>query len=180
MPNSLLLPPLSQVVDYEGKGNFAIKRYYQFPFSFFYRQKFKMILDMMDTARVYRSTLDFGSGPAEIFRETLKLCSWRVDCVDKLEPLKEKYDLIVCASVLEFVNLKETLPYLKAHLYHGGALIGASPMNTKLSRLYFRLIGSKSNRHSHKMILSELSKYFFVVKKKEWFGLYFSWKAYAK
>lgn len=178
MSHSLLLPPLSKVIDYEGKGNFAIRKYYKFPYSFFYRKKLQMILDVMDNK--YHSILDFGSGPAEIFRESLVQHSTKVVCVDKLDKVVNKYDLIVCASVLEFVNLKETLPYLKSHLMYGGALIGSSPMDTKLSRFYFRLIGDENKRHSHHVILTELYKHFWIVKKKEWFGLYFSWKAYAK
>lgn len=178
MSHSLLLPPLSKVADYEGKGNFAIGKYYHLPFSFFYQQKLKMILDLMDEK--YQSILDFGSGPAEIFRESLEEYSNRVVCVDKLDNIIGKYDLIVCASVLEFVNLKETLPYLKSHLMTGGTLIGSSPMDTIFSQYYFRTIGNKLKRHSHQTILSELSKHFWIVKKKEWFGLYFSWKAYAK
>ena len=180
MPDSLLLPPLSKVIDYEGKGNFAIKRYYQWPFSFFYRQKLRMVVGLMDSFRKYHSILDFGSGPAELFRETLQSRARRVECVDVLDKINGNYDLIVCASVIEFVNLKETLPYLKNFLIHGGALIGASPMDTRLSRLYFRLIGDKKKRHSHHVILTELYKHFWVVKKREWLGLYFSWKAYPK
>lgn len=179
MSDSLLLPPLSQVADFEGKGNFAIKKYYHLPFSLFYRQKLRMILELMNGEK-YQSILDFGSGPAEIFRESLQGRGRRVECVDKLDKIIGKYDLIVCASVLEFVNLKETLPYLKRHLMPAGALIGASPMETNWTRYYFSLIGDKIKRNSHKEILAELSKHFWVVKKKEWFGLYFSWKAYAK
>lgn len=180
MSNSLLLPPLSKVIDYEGKGNFAIKKYYHLPFSLFYKKKLKMILSLMDEGRKYNSILDFGCGPAQIFRESLQSRGRRVECVDKLDNISGKYDLIVCASVLEFVNLKETLPYLKSHLIHGGALIGSSPMDTKLSRLYFSLIGDKLQRKSHVEIMRELHKHFWVVKYKKWFGLYFSFKAYAK
>ena len=180
MPDSLLLPPLSKVIDYEGKGNFAIKKYYHWPFSFFYQKKLKMILSIIDKRRNYRFILDYGSGPAEIFRESLSNFGQRVDCVDKLDTIDGKYDLIVCASVLEFVNLKETLPYLKSHLLQSGELVGSSPMDTRLSRLYFKLIGDNLTRNTHQQILRELHKHFWVVKTKEWFGLYFSFKAYPK
>ena len=180
MSHSLLLPPLSKVVEYEGTGNFSVKRYYKWPFSFFYCHKLDMILDLMDSGRVYISIVDFGCGKAKILKESLNIRSLNVSCVDKDDDIKGRYDLIVCASVLEFVNLKLVLPRLKSHLIHGGQLIGASPMDTRLSRFYFRLIGDKRKRHSHKTILTELHKQFFVTKKVEWFGLYFSFKAYAR
>lgn len=182
MSNSLLLPEYNKVAIWEGLGNFAIKKYYKWPFSFFYRKKFKMILDLMDKNRIYRSTLDYGSGPAEIFRKSLSLQSLKVKCVDKALVLgdNEKFDLIVCASVLEFVDLKKTLPTLKSRLLPGGVLIGASPMDSYWSRLYFRLIKDRNNRNSKRDILNELNKHFWIIKVNEWFGLYFSFKAFPK
>lgn len=183
MPDSLLLPPLSKVIEHEGKGNFAIKRYYKWPFSFFYRHKLKMILDMMDSNRTYSHILDFGCGPAMIFNETLKKRASKVTGIDVNDEIgtKKEYDLIVCASSLEFVNnLDYTLKRLNKLLLPGQALIGASPMQNRITRFYFDLIGDKNIRNPHQMILNSLHRNFFLVRKKEWFGLYFSWKAYAK
>ena len=181
MSNGLLLPPLSQVIQFEGKGNFAVKKYYKWPFSLFYRKKLKMILDMMDD-RIYTSILDFGSGPAEVFKKTLKSISKIVICADTYSDIpNKKFDLIVCASVLEFVdNIDKVLCKLNENLLPGQAIVGASPMDTILSRFYFRLIGDKQSRNPHEMILNSLYRNFFLVRTKKWFGLYFSFKAYKK
>lgn len=182
MSNSLLLPPLSQVAKWEGQGNYTIKKYYKWPFSLFYRHKLNMILDLMDKHRIYINVLDFGSGRAEIFRRSLSLRSRKVRCVDAYHVINynEKYDLIICSSILEFVDLKKTIPFLKEHLMRGGSLIGASPMSTKWSNLYFRMIGDNLKRNSQSEILNELRKHFLITKKKEWLGLYFSFKAFPR
>lgn len=180
MSNRLLLPPLSQVIYYEGKGNFAIKKYYKWPFSIFYQKKLRMILDMIGTKK-YWSILDFGCGPARIFNDELQNYSddvIGVDITDKIP--NKKFDLIVCSSVLEFVPLNRVLQKLRWHLMRGGELLVASPMDTIITKIYFWIIGDKNKRWSHKYIIDLVSKYFFVSEKKEWFGLYFSLRASLK
>lgn len=182
MRHSLVLPPYSKVRDYDGKGNYAIRKYYRLPYSFFYRHKLRMILKELDSKRIYRNLLDFGSGPAEIFRESLERHAITVKCVDTLSYIdpRWKFDVVVCASVLEFVDLDFTVPLLKSIIAPNGMLIGASPMKTRLSKLYFSLIKDSSKRNSHEAIINSISKHFFLVGQKEWFGLYFSFKAYPK
>lgn len=182
MSDSLLLPPYSEVMNYEGHGNYAVKKYYQWPFSFFYKKKLKMILDLMDKNRAYVNVLDYGSGKAEIFRRALSFRARKVRCVDKYHGIdsKENYDLIICASVLEFVDLKTAVPLLKSHLIKQGSLIGASPMSNKWTNFYFKIIGDKNKRNTQKEILSEIQKHFLIVRKNEWFGLYFSFKAFPR
>ena len=181
MSNSLLLPKLETISYLEGKGNFAVRKYYKWPERIFYRHKLKMILDLMDVGRVYKSTLDFGAGPAKILEKSLKSRSWKYTAIDHddAQPI-DKFDLIVCGSVLEFVNLDETLKYFKSHLLNGGHIIGASPMDTALSRFYFKKIGDSLKRNNHKSIMQALKKHFHVVDNQEWLGLYFSFKATQK
>lgn len=181
MLNSLLnpikLPDYSLLKKYEGNGNFSIKNYYNFPHSLFYRHKLRMILDMMDHKKVYYNILDYGSGPGIFSKELISKCT-RLTSFDKEDIFNPswKFDLIICASVLEFVHLDSTLKNLKQIMHLNSRLIVASPMKTPLSNLYFKSISNHAYRHSHTEILSKLSKYFIVESKKEWIGLYFSVK----
>ena len=180
MPNRLLLPPYSEVKHFEGLGNYAIKRYYQFPFLMFYRKKLKMILSHLQDKK-YDSILDFGCGRAEILRETLSQYSDDVDYVDTEHDLKDKkYDVITCSSVLEFMSLKFIVPRLNGLLKKDGMLIGASPMNTLLTEFYFHIIGDVSFRNTEVDIMNSLRKHMFVVRHEKWAELYFSFKAYKK
>ena len=181
MSNNLILPPLSQVIDHEGKGNFAVSKYYTWPFRYFYCKKLGMIMDMLDEGRVYKSTLDFGAGAARIMERTLKTRTWKYTAIDldDAQPI-EKFDLIVCGSVLEFVDIDDTLKYFKKHLLQGGQIIGSSPMKSILSSIYFTLVNDNMTRHSHKSIMESLEKHFYIVHKREWMGLYFSFKATLK
>lgn len=182
MLHSLALPKYESVKDYEGQGNYAVAKYYRFPFSFFYRQKLKMIVRMLEKGKIYKNILDFGSGKAEIFREELEKHALQVKCIEAQDILdfRWKFDVVVCASVLEFVQLPVAISILKNVTHKNGMIVGASPMDTWATRLYFRLIGDKNLRNTHKVILNELSKYFFIIEKKEWLGLYFSFKGYPK
>ena len=181
MLHSLALPEYRKVKDYEGGGNYAISRYYKFPFRFFYRQKLRMLVELLGP-KIHKNILDFGSGKAEIFREELEKHALQVKCVDMQEPinLEWRFDVVVCASVLEFTHLPVCLSTLKKIIRPNGMIVVSSPMDTWLSRLYFKLIKDKNSRHSHLEILKEASKYFFIVKYKEWFGMYFSFKGYPK
>lgn len=180
MLHSLTLPRYDKVKDFEGLGNYAIKRYYQFPFSFFYCKKLKMILKYFEKCKVYHNILDFGSGKAEIFREELQKHALSVKCVDKIEEVQFnwRFNVIVCASVLEFTHLPVCIQVLRNITEKDGMILGSSPMDTWLSRMYFKLIGDKNSRHSHKEIMREIRSKFFIIDYKEWFGLYFSFKAY--
>ena len=141
-----------------------------------------MILDLMNEKKVYRNILDFGAGRAEIFRETLEKRALQVKCIDKEEiiDLRWKFDVVVCASVLEFTNLPVTLKLIKSVIAPNGMIVASSPMNTWASRLYFKLIKDKNSRNTHQDILKEAAKHFFIIEQKEWFGLYFAFKGYPK
>ena len=179
MSHRLLLPPLSTISHLEGTGNFAVSKYYHWPWAPIYQTKLKMMLELLDTRRMYRSTLDYGCGAAQIMRPTLEKLSDKITSVDKddAEPIG-KFDLIICGSVLEFVNLDETLHFFQKHLAQGGQIVGASPMDTPMTRLY--LISDLNKRHSHHYIMRKLKEYFNVTHSSSWLGLYFSFKAVAK
>ncbi len=181
MLDRLELPPLLEIAHLEGKGNYAVKKYYAFPFSLFYRHKLKMILKYLNGKR-YGAILDFGGGEPQIFNKTLRKYSSVVHCADRKEEINTamKYDVIVCASVLEFVWLSTTVPVLKAILKPSGMILIASPMRSKLSNFYFNLIKDKGSRSSHEQIMGVIRRYFKVVSYNEWFGLYFSCKAVHK
>ena len=175
---SVTLPPFHKLAKYEGLGRYAIRKYYAFPYRFFYRKKLKMIVDLMPKDHIYNNILDYGSGPG-IFTPELKRHAINVksfDMKDVIDP-RWRFQAIVCASVLEFTDIYSRLYFFnrimssKAHLYI------ASPMNTRLSRAYFKLIGDKESRHSHKKILSEVSKQFKIEEYHTWMKLYFSIKA---
>lgn len=178
----ITLPPYSQIANLDGTGNFAVKKYYHWPFSFFYKKKLKMILDILEPKRHYYNILDFGCGEAQIFKPELSNLCQRVVCVDKAEDidLRWSFDMVICASVLEFVELPVAVARLKMVTRPKGVLVVASPLNTWLTRLYFKLIGDTNKRHTEKEIIDEVAKRFFIVEYKKWLGLYFVLRGYPK
>lgn len=171
-------PPFQSLKKFEGKGNFAIKKYYQYPFRPFYRKKLYMIRDLMDKKRVYDNILDFGSGPG-IFTTELKRHALNVKSIDTGDILdkRSKFDLIICASVLEFIeDLPRTLNSLACVSRLKTQIIVASPMDTILSLLYFKLVGDNQIRNSHESIVHNLRKFYSMEFYKEWAGLYFVFK----
>ena len=180
MLHSLALPTYQSVRHLEGKG-YAVKKYYQFPYFFFYRKKLSMMLEYLEPGRIYSSILDFGCGKAHILETSLKRSSFDVYSIDKNDKLpRKKYEVIVCGSVLEFTNLKETILKLKSMLDKRGILIVSSPMRNWVTSLYFSAIGDHSIRNTHIEIMDELKKHFRVSDYKEWNGLYFCAKMRAK
>jgi hypothetical protein len=177
----LHLPPYYKVRHLEGTGNFAVDSYYKFPRRIFYRHKLKMILDMMGDKHYY-NILDFGCGKACIFKNDLCGRSDRYIGYEQGDVFNPnwKFNLIVCASVLEFVNLPSTLKMLEGVLAPGGEIIIASPMDTTLSYLYFKLIGDTKGRNTHNEIVAQVSKVFKFEKYESWMGLYFCLKARKK
>lgn len=172
----LTLPEYNEVSHLEGKGNFAVKKYYQFPYKYFYLKKLKMIVDALGKWKIYRNILDFGCGEAKIFKNELYKYALSVTCADKLNDINYtwKFDVIVCASVIEFLPIKVAAQILKNILKPGGKIIISSPMQTKLSRFYFWLIQDANQRYSQDEILEGFEEMGFKVKEyKEWLGLYF-------
>lgn len=182
MFHGLTLPRYSEVKKWEGGGNYAVSRYYRFPFRFFYRKKLRMILSMLDKKTIYKNILDYGSGPARIFRPALLKRAVNVACVDSTSGInfRARYDVIVCASVLEFVQNLHIVVALLNTLMDDGVLIVASPMDNWLTRLYFWAIGDKNKRHSKEKIIREISTFFKITETKTWLGLYFVVKATQK
>lgn len=182
MLHSLALPPYESVKHLEGKGGYAVDKYYRHPYKFFYKKKLEMVLSYLTPGRLYMSILDFGCGQAKILLPSLQRRACFVDSVDRIEDVDTKadYSVIVCASVLEFVDLPRYLKVLREALHKNGMLIVASPMQTFFAEYYFHLIKDRKRRHSHKDILATVRKHFYVSGYKEWFGLYFSFKAVPK
>jgi len=160
--------------EYEGQGNWAISKYYKLPFSFFYRKKLKMILASFPKDKVYQNILDFGCGPG-IFWPALKKKALFVkgyEPGDIIDP-RWRFEAIVCSSVLEFTNLDQSLTLIYNLLKDKGHLYIGSPMKTPLSNLYFKLIGDKNYRTSHKKIITSVRKLFTIEEYTEWMNLYF-------
>ena len=175
--STLDLPTYDTVAQFEGKGNWAVSKYYRFPYRFFYRHKIKMIMDMFGED-VYTHLLDYGCGP-QILKKTLKnhsLYYKGYDIGDVFDP-RWRFDVVVLASVLEFVNVEFILHQVKSVLRKGGFIVVSSPMDTWISRQYFKLIGDQHIRNSHERIISGISKIFKIEKVNKWMGLYFSVKA---
>ncbi len=182
MLHSLTLPPYRTVEKFEGQGNYAVCRYYFWPFRFFYRHKLKMIVKMLEKGKIYRNILDFGAGPAKIFQGELSKHALRVKCVDYKEeiPHNAKFDVIVCASVLEFTDLEKTIDKLCTANARSGMIIVASPLKNWLTTLYFKLIGDKNKRHTRFDIEKALLRYYYILEEKKWLGLYFCLKGSPK
>ena len=177
----LTLPPYSKVKNLDGTGNFAVKKYYQWPFAWVYRKKLKLIVGLLERKNYY-NILDFGCGEANIFHPELSKYAQFVKGVDRPEKidLRSRFDVVVCASVLEFVELSVAVARLKLTTSPGSIIVGASVMDTWLTRLYFKLIGDKRKRHTQKEIMAEINKRFFVINYNEWCGIYFSFKGLPK
>lgn len=177
MLHSVSYPPYSSLKHLEGKGNFAVSRYYNFPFRYFYRHKLKMIVDMIGDSKFER-ILDFGSGSG-IFRSELLKHAKTVSCINEDTPINPhwRFDAVICASVLEFCNLNCTIGNIDRLLNPGGVLFVGSPMDTRFTQMYFRFIKDRNFRHSHKTIKSVIQTKFKIEEYKEWMGLYFALKA---
>lgn len=135
-----------------------------------------MVIGLM-RGRYYKRLLDFGSGPG-IFQKELKLHSAKVrkyEIGDWWHP-QWSFDCVICASVLEFVQLNQTLKLISSVMRPKGDLIVASPLDNALTKFLFRSIGDTKPRKSHKEIMAAVSKYFKVLEYKEWFGVYFALK----
>ena len=127
---------------------------------------------------LYDNLLDYGCGPEVLKPELQKhaLHYKGYDLGDVFDP-RWRFDAVVLASVLEFVNVEFILHRVKSVMRKNGILIVASPMETKLSKAYFKLIGDKHIRNSHERIIKGISKVFKIEKVNKWMGLYFSVKA---
>ena len=180
MPNSrLALPSYESVKHLDGKGNYAVSRYYKWPFAFFYQKKLKMILDMMN-GRIYENILDYGAGPAHMFSPELKKHCYRLVSYGNSSGINKdwRFSAIVCASVLEFTKDPwATLIMLDSMLKTGGHIYIASPMSTPITRFYFKLIGDKQFRWPHFYIKNLVDYRFKVEEYQEWNSLYFALRA---
>jgi len=177
MLHRLTLPPYNEIKHLEGKGNFAVDKYYKFPYRLFYRHKLRMALNLFPKITVH-NVLDFGSGQGilvpELKKRALFVKQFDInDIIDK----RWKFDVIVCCSVLEFCQLPHTLNLLKGMMKQDSKLIIASPMDTPQSRFYYKLIKDKNIRNSHAKILSEVSKVFKLETYTNWLNLYFALRA---
>ena len=177
----LTLPKYDEVKALEGTGPFAVSKYYKFPWNIFYCFKLWMIVQDLPKKKT-KNILDFGAGRAKIFHEELQKHAERVLSVEKKEELdlRWRFDVVVCASSLEFMYLKTALAAIKCVIHDKGTLIVASPMDTWLTRLYFKLIGDTYTRNTHNDIIEAVQKYFTIEKCRRWMGLYFCLKAVPK
>ena len=174
--STLHFPPYDTVRVHEGKGNYAVAKYYKWPWRAFYRHKLKMIVDLMD-GEFYDSLLDFGSGPG-VLKPELSRHALRYLAIDSNTwPSIQGVDCIVAASTLEFVNLDIVLPRLAKILRPNGAFIVASPMQNLLTSAYFGLIGDKKQRHSETQIIEAISDHFKIERIDNWMNLYFALRA---
>lgn len=182
LTNPITFPDYSSLKELEGKGNYAIGKYYRFPWRTFYRKKLYLVRSLLDKDRVYKNILDFGCGPG-IFTPELKRHSINVVSVDKEDMIdsRSRFECIIAASTFEFIDdLPKTVEMLHRVSYTQAQMIVASPTDSLLSKLYFKSIGDNLTRNSPMSILHVVDKYFKVLDFKEWFGLYFAFKGYKR
>lgn len=168
LSHPLTFPKYSQVKKYENKGNYAVKKYYFWPWRFFYRHKIRMIERAMRGDH-FNSIMDFGSGPGLMYNQWKKQAH-EVYLFDKNNTQIPNVNMTICASVMEFVPLKETFEKLAQHT---NEIVIASPMKSGWSDYYFKMIDDKETRHSHQEILDEMARYFSINYHESWLGLYF-------
>jgi len=176
------LPELSSISKHEGGGNYAISKYYRHPYKMFYRKKLYIARNLLDKDVIYRTILDFGSGPG-IFTKELKRHAISVKSYEPgvLIDKRSRFECIVALSVMEFLEqLPEEIEWLRKVSTFHTQLIIVSPMDSILSRLYFYLIGDKKVRNSKENVLAAVDKHYKVLRYGEWFGLYYYIKAIAK
>lgn len=164
----LTFPKYYLVKRHEGQGDFAIRKYYMYPWRYFYRHKIRMIERLLRHDR-FNSIMDFGAGPG-LMTSQWKKYAHEVYSIEKHHTQWPKVNMTICASVMEFVPLKETFENLKEHT---NEIIVASPMQTSRSNFYFKFINDKNKRHSQKEILDEMAAHFNIHSYTTWMGLYF-------
>ena len=178
----ITLPSYREIKHLEGGGNYAVDKYYKLPWRPFYRKKLYMVLSLLDKGRIYKNILDFGCGPG-ILTPELKKRATNVVSIDKKDGIdaRSRFECVVSASTLEFVdNLPETIRSLYRMTYTKSQMIVASPIDSKLTRFYFKAIGDNLVRNSHKTVMKIVDKYFKITDYKEWMGLYFAFKGYRR
>lgn len=173
LTHPLKFKPYHSVKHLEGEGNWAISKYYKWPYRYFYRHKIRMI-EMMLRDRRYRSAIDFGCGPAILVNQWHEYAE-DVFLVDEYDQLpNKKVDLIICSSVMEFVDdLDKTFSDLAKCLEDNGDIVVASPMYSFSSEAYFAIINDRNKRHGHADILTAMSKHFDMRHYRTWLDLYF-------
>lgn len=164
----LSFPSYTSVKEYEGKGNYAVSKYYQYPWRWLYRHKIRMI-ERAIRGEYFNSIMDFGSGPG-IMTNQWKKQAHEIYSVDKRNIQIPNVHLTICSSVMEFVPLEHTFETLSQHTHE---IVVASPMKTSLSDYYFRIIEDHNQRHSHQDILKNMVRYFSINYYRSWCGLYF-------
>lgn len=171
----LTFPPYSSVKHLDGTGNFAVKKYYFYPWRYFYRHKIRMIEKMLRD-HIFESLMDFGAGPGLMTKQWEKY-AYSVYPVDKQSTVLPDVDMTICASVMEFVRLQQTFKHLS---YVTKEIIIASPMKNRFTEKYFELIGDINIRNSHTEIIHEMGNYFDMEDLEVWHGLYFCVKGTRK
>ena len=164
----LRFPKYSSVVHLEGQGNWAVRKYYMPPWRWFYRHKIRMVERAIRGDR-FNSLMDFGAGPGLLTTQWKKYCH-DIYSINEGNVQLPNVNMTICASVMEFVPLKETFEKLAQHT---NEIIVASPMKSSQSDYYFRLINDNVVRHSHQEITSEMARYFSINYYNDWLGLYF-------
>ena len=168
LTHPLTFPKYSFVKCLEGKGNYAVRKYYVYPWRYFYRHKVRMIERLL-RGRHFNKILDFGSGSGVLIDQWKKFAN-NIHTADKGYTNLPKVDMTICASVMEFVNLHYTFEELSKKT---DEIIVASPMCTDLSAMYFDLIRDTNIRNCHDDIMDAMAKHFEIKDYKEWLGLYF-------
>lgn len=164
----LKFPKYSIIRYFEGRGNYAVNKYYFYPHRYFYRHKVRMIEKAL-RGRKFDQIVDFGAGPG-VLTDQWHNYTDRVYNADIYTDYIPKCQLAICASVMEFVNLKETFKMLADSV---DEIVVASPMETPLSILYFKKIRDLHRRKPHTEIISEMTKHFSINHYESWLGLYF-------
>lgn len=153
-----------------------------------YRDRLKLILRLIGNEKC-NSVLDIGYGSGILFLELNKRFErmYGVDVHKNKEQVlemltkeglkaeleegsifglpysDEKFDCVVCVSVLEhLVNLKEAIYEMLRVLRKDGSIVVGFPVKNKITNMLFKLLGYNSSEihpSDHQTILNELSKW---------------------
>ena len=171
----LKFPRYDSVKGFEGQGNWAVNKYYYYPWRYFYRHKVRMIEKLL-RGRKFSSIMDFGSGPGLLCKEWEKYSDY-VCPIEKGDNFIPKVELAICASVLEFVDLPSTSKLLSEKCKE---VIIASPMTSEFTQKYFSFIGDRNRRNSHYEIITAMSQYFNFTHLEYWKQIYFCARGFKR
>lgn len=182
--------------------NYSTEKYYKFIIKYLYLQRIKLGIKLLGKQKYNKMLdVGFGGGVIlpELSKHAEKIIG--IDTHDNIELVKKiliseninntslikinatslpfpdkKFDCIWCMSVLEFIkNSEQVIREIKRVAQNNATIIIGFPLTNKLTDILYKLISFKSSEahyNNHKILISQIKKYFKIKKIKKIPGIF--------